>query len=202
MIKKYVIAMALVISLFFCNVAKADIDNQKAEEFVENVTREGLEEIVNSNISKVEKDKKFESLLQSSLDFKAIAKFVLGRYWRSATAEQREEFMHLYEKLNIETWSKRFDEFQGKDFVFHGTSPSQSKNQVFVNSSVEIAQGTPASVVWRVKETNGELKIVDIIIENISLAITSRNEYTAFIKNSPNGVEGLIENLEAKIKTN
>lgn len=60
-------------------------------------------------------------------------------------------------------------------------------------------QGEPAKVVWRVREKNGSFKIVDIIIENVSLAITARNEYTAFIKNNPGGVDALIANLKSKI---
>ncbi|WP_366921385.1 ABC transporter substrate-binding protein [uncultured Fusobacterium sp.] len=43
-------------------------------------------------------------------------------------------------------------------------------------------------------------KIIDIIIENVSLAQTARNEYTSFIAKSPKGVEGLLENLRTKIK--
>ena len=61
-------------------------------------------------------------------------------------------------------------------------------------------QGEPAKVVWRVREKGGQYKIVDIIIENVSLAITARNEYTAFIKNNPGGVDALIANLKTKIK--
>ena len=61
-------------------------------------------------------------------------------------------------------------------------------------------EGAPASVKWRVKETDGRLRIVDIIIENVSLAQTARSEYTAYIKQSPNGVDGLIKDLRARLK--
>jgi phospholipid transport system substrate-binding protein len=61
-------------------------------------------------------------------------------------------------------------------------------------------QGAPAKVVWRVNETNGKLKVIDIIIENVSLAITARNEYTTYIKKSANGVQGLIDDLRQKTK--
>ena len=44
------------------------------------------------------------------------------------------------------------------------------------------------------------MRIVDIIIENVSLAQTSRSEYTAYIQKSPNGVDGLISDLRAKLK--
>ena len=47
---------------------------------------------------------------------------------------------------------------------------------------------------------NGKLKIIDIIVENVSLAQTARNEYTSFIAKSPKGMDGLLENLRAKIK--
>lgn len=61
-------------------------------------------------------------------------------------------------------------------------------------------QGEPAKVVWRVKQNGDKFKIVDIIIENVSLAITARNEYTAYIKNNPGGVNALIKDLQQKSK--
>ena len=60
-------------------------------------------------------------------------------------------------------------------------------------------EGEPAKVDWRVREKNGDYKVVDIIIENVSLAITARNEYTAFIKNNAGGIDALIANLKTKI---
>ena len=61
-------------------------------------------------------------------------------------------------------------------------------------------EGAPASVKWRVKETGGKYRIVDIIIENVSLAQTARSEYTGYIQKSPEGVNGLIKDLRAKLK--
>ncbi len=182
--------------------ASATVDAGQAKAFVEKVTQEGLVDIINSNVSQQEKDRRFEKLFNEALDLKFIGQFVLGRYWRTATPEQKKEFIEVYRQLNVKTWSKRFDEFRGKKFIFNGTSPSSSANQIFVNSSVPMDQGNPASVVWRGKQSGNSFKIVDIIIENVSLAITARNEYTAFIKKSPNGIDGLIKDLKAKVQQN
>ncbi len=179
--------------------ASATVDAGQAKAFVEKVTQEGLVDIINSNVSQQEKDRRFEKLFNEALDLKFIGQFVLGR---TATPEQKKEFIEVYRQLNVKTWSKRFDEFRGKKFIFNGTSPSSSANQIFVNSSVPMDQGNPASVVWRVKQSGNSFKIVDIIIENVSLAITARNEYTAFIKKSPNGIDGLIKDLKAKVQQN
>lgn len=190
---------ALFASVFmFSAAANAVVDAAQAEAFVEKVTREGIEEIINANVSQTVKDQRFEKLFNNALDLNFIGQFVLGRYWRTSTPEQKKGFINAYRELNIKTWSKRFDEFKGKKFIFKGTSPSNSANQIFVNSLVPMDQGEPAKVVWRVKQTGDKFKIVDIIIENVSLAITARNEYTAYIKSAPGGVDDLIKDLQNK----
>ena len=195
--KKYIIATfcALLLNI---SAAQAAVDAAKAQQFVENVTRDGIENIINANVSQKEKDERFAKLFNSALDMNFIGQFVLGRYWRTATPVQREAFIKAYREMNVKTWSKRFDEFKGRDFKFLGTTPSNSANQVFVNSEVPMPEGQPAKVVWRVKQDGNNFKIVDIIIENVSLAITARNEYSAYIKKAPNGVDDLIKDLQQK----
>ena len=192
-------AILAVFSLLTFDV-HASVDAKEAEAFVKNVTNDGIENIINAKISQQEKDARFEKLFNKALDLDFIGKFVLGRYWRTATPQQRAEFIDVYRDLNTKTWSKRFDEFKGKTFTFTGTTPSNSKNQIFVNSVVPMEQGEPAKVVWRVKQNGSSFKVVDIIIENVSLAITARNEYSGFIKNNPGGVEALIKDLRQKAK--
>lgn len=182
--------------------ANADIDASKAESFIKNVTSQGIEELINSDVSEAEKKARFTKLFNEDLDLDFIGKFVLGRYWRTATPKQRSEFIDVYRKLNIQAWSERFNEFKGRHFEFLGTEKAKSKDndQVYVNTQVPMPEGAPASVKWRVKETNGKMRIVDIIIENVSLAITAQKEYTSYIQKSPNGIDGLISDLKAKIK--
>lgn len=198
--KKNLFAAIFASIFMFSATANAAVDAAKAEEFVQKVTKEGIEEIINANVSQSVKDERFEKLFNNALDLNFIGQFVLGRYWRTATAEQKKEFISAYRELNIKTWSQRFDEFKGKNFIFKGTTPSNSANQVFVNSVVLMDQGEPAKVVWRVKQTGDNFKIVDIIIENVSLAITARNEYTAYIKTAPGGIDDLIKDLQNKTK--
>lgn len=199
MMKKNLLTAVIAAFLCFASVARADVDAVKAEGFIKKTTAEGIEQIINANISQAEKDKRFYALLNNALDLDFIGQFVLGRNWRAATPQQRDQFISVYRDLNIATWSKRFNEFKGKNFVFTGTTPSTSKGQIFVNSVVPMDQGEPAKVLWRVREKNGTYKIVDIVIEGVSLAQASRSEYTAFIKNNPGGIDALITNLKEKL---
>lgn len=196
--KKFICAFAIAFT-FLIGSVQAKVDVNKAVSFVKAVTTEGVEEIINANISQEERDRRFAKLFNEALDLDFIGRFVLGRHWRQATPQQRKDFIQVYRELNVKTWGKRFDEFKGKDFKFSGTTPSSSEDQIFVNTSVPMEQGEPAKVMWRVKETNGSYRVVDIVIENVSLAITARNEYSGFIKNNPGGVDALIKDLRSKV---
>lgn len=197
--KKNIFWLALTFLIGFTFNANAEVNAEKAEDFIKTTTAKGVEEIINANVSKEEKDKRFYDLLDGALDMEFIGQFVLGRNWRTATTEQRNDFIKVYRDLNIKTWSKRFNEFEGKNFVFKGTTLSSSKGQVFVNTEVPMDQGAPAKVLWRVREKNGNYKIVDIVIEGVSLAQASRSEYTSFIKNNPGGLNALIKDLNDRL---
>ena len=195
--KKNLFAAVFAAAALLSGTVRAEVDAQGAQKFVEKVTSDGIEQIINANVSQAEKDKRFEKLFNSALDLDFIGKFVLGRNWRTATPAQRKAFIQVYRELNVKTWSKRFDEFKGKAFVFTGTTPSSSAGQVYVDSTVNMGEGEPAKVKWRVRQEGKSFKIV---IENVSLAITARNEYSGFIKNNPGGVDALIKDLQNKVK--
>lgn len=197
--KKNIFTLVAVAFMTLVSNANAQVDAKKAEDFIKSTTAKGIEEIINANVDQKVKDERFYNLLDGALDMNFIGQFVLGRNWRTANATQRKEFIEVYRDLNIATWSKRFNEFKGKKFVFKGTTPSNSKGQIFVDTVVPMDQGEPAKVLWRVREKNGSYKIVDIIIEGVSLAQASRSEYTAFIKNNAGGVDALIKNLREKL---
>ena len=198
--KKSILTIMLVALCFLGNSAQAGVDATGAEKFVKNMTNEGIEQIINANVSKAEKQKRFKKLFNDALDLDFIGKYVIGRYWKTATPQQKTDFINTYRELNTKVWSERFDEFKGKQFEFKGTTPSNSDGQIFVNTIVPMEQGEPASVVWRVKQNNNTFKIVDIIIEKVSLTMANRNEYTAFIKNNNNNIDALIANLKTKLK--
>jgi len=199
---KNIIIIALAIFMAIPNVyANSTADAIKAENFIKDITNKAINDVINAEVSKEEKNNNFEEIFKSALDLKFIAKFVLGRNWRTASKEQQEEFIKTYSDFNIKFWSNRFDEFTGKKFEFVGTKASKSKSQIFVNTQVPMDNAEPAKVIWRVKLTkSGEYKIIDIIAEGVSLAMTARNEYASFIKTNPEGIDALIKDLKDKTK--
>ena len=50
---------------------------------------------------------------------------------------------------------------------------------------------------WRVRHIDGAFKIVDVVVEGISMVVTQRQEFAAVVRR--HGVEGLIETLRARV---
>ncbi len=55
-------------------------------------------------------------------------------------------------------------------------------------------------VGWLVEHKNGQFRVLDIVAEGLSMALTLRSEYASVIKRSGGRVEGLVAQLHAHIE--
>lgn len=144
-----------------------------------------------------QKEAQFRELLHTSFDMGEISRFVLGRFWRTASKAQQQEFMHLFEDLTVLTWVQRFDDYGGETIELVTTHP-EGEQGLLIESRVHRAKGQPIPVTWRVRHREGGLRVVDIVVEGVSMAITHRSEYTAAAQSS-GGVDGLLQAMRDKI---
>lgn len=172
-----------------------------AETFISNVSKHTISDIFSKPIPYNEKEEKFSGIFTESIDLPTLSKFVLGRYWSASSETERRDFIKVFSELNIKTWARRFNDYAGLDVQTVGVTPSKTKGQFFVESKIEKNNGeAPIIVRWRVMKKAESYKIIDIIVEGSSMARTYRNEYRSVIKNSGNGVQGLIDTLKTKVK--
>lgn len=165
--------------------------------FVNSLTDDIITNVLQSNDSQTEKLNRFRTSFEQALDMKNIGQFVLGTYWRTASNEERTAFLNAFIDFTTKTWADRFDSYTGQQIVFSGTRNAEGKNQLYVNSSIE--NNPPVEVVWRLKQTKtGDYKIIDIIVEGVSMAMSYRNEYSAFLQKNGGNLSVLTKELEQK----
>lgn len=165
--------------------------------FVNNLTDDIISHVLQSNDSQEEKFQRFKADFEEALDMKSIGQFVLGVYWKNALPEERQAFLDAFIDFTTKTWADRFDLYTGQKIIFSGTRNAEGKNQLYVNSVIE--NNPPVDVVWRLKRLkNGDFKIIDIIVEGVSMAMSYRNEYTAFLQKNGGKLPALTQELEQK----
>jgi phospholipid transport system substrate-binding protein len=154
-------------------------------------------QVLGKGTSPSQRVERFRELLREDFDVPGIARFVLGRYWNSATEEQRAEFVKLFEDYIALAYSTRLAEYAGETFKVIGSRPDA--DGAIVQSQILRPSGqAPIKVDWRLVGHNGAYKISDVSVDGISMAVTQRSEFASVIQHNGGQVQGLIAMLRQK----
>lgn len=178
--------------LIWTNTAQA---SDPSIEFVNSLTDKIIENVLTSQQSTEEKLTEFRKEFTATLDLKSIGQFVLGIYWRKATPAEREAFLTAFIDFTTKTWADRFDMYTGQQITFTGTRNAEG-NQLYVDSQIQ--NNPPVEVIWRLRKKKDGFRIIDIIVEGVSMAMSYRNEYSSFLQANDGSVVALTKELERK----
>lgn len=172
---------------------------QSAIQLVERLGQEAVKAFANKDLSTDEKQTHFAKLVSRDFDMRLIGRFVLGKHWRKANKEEREEFLTLFNQYIITTYQKRLSEYSGENLQIVKARPLNDK-EFLVNSEIIRPAGPKIHLDWRVRSNKqGELKIIDIMVENVSMALTHRDEFSSVISQNGGKIEGLLVKLRSHI---
>jgi len=170
-----------------------------ASNFISGLADRAIDDVTNPALSDQEKIQRFRQLLATSFDVPYVARFVLGRYWRQATPEERDEYTKLFEDFVVKVYADRFHQYGGQKLQV-GAAMRQD-DDVMVNSNVVDDGKPPVRVDWKLRPDGETFKIVDVIVEGVSMAVTQRDDFAATIQAKGGKVAGLIEALRQKVQT-
>lgn len=186
--------IALVLGLFL--ITKPAVSaTDPAVDFVSQLANEMISDVLATEKPMTEKLDLFRSKFQNALDLKYIGQFVTGVYWRKASETDKKAFLDAFMEFTTKSWADKFNMYTGQTIVFKGTRNAQ-KGQLFVDSVIQ--NEPPAEVIWRIREKDGSYKIVDIIVEGVSMAMSYRNEYSAYLQANGGSLKKLTQTLKEK----
>ena len=157
-------------------------------------------EVLSKKVPATERLTRFRQLFQADFDGPGIARFVLGRYWRSASEQEQQEFLKLFVDYVVFVYGTRLSSFNGETFRVKGSRPEG--NGVVVATDILNPGGEPPiRVDWRLISDNGAFKINDVIIEGISMLVTQRSEFASIIQRHGGQVGGLLALMRERTRT-
>jgi len=140
----------------------------------------------------------FRTLLYKGFDVPYIGRWVLGRYWNEATEAEQAEYQKLFEQLIVTTYAERFIEYSGETFRIAGSAP-EGETDTMVTTQIVRPNGPPINVAWRVRKKGADYKIIDMVVENVSMGVTQRQEFASVIQQNGGKVAGLLQALRQKV---
>lgn len=170
--------------------------NAAASTFVEGLGKKALSSLTASDLPASERETRVRSLLRSYFDVPTISRFVLGQHWNAATEAQKREYQSLFEEMIVKTYTRRFADYSGQSFKVGNTVQADgAKKDALVASEIVQPNGPPVNVQWRVRSKDGGMKIVDVIVEGVSMSVTQRDDFNAVVQQG-GGIDALIQSLK------
>ena len=164
------------------------------------VTRLGSQaiQVLGPSVPASERLTRFRELFRDDFDVPGIGQFVLGRYWRTATPAEQQEFLGLFQEYIVEAYSARLGQYGGEPFRVTGSRGSPG--EVVVTSQIIQKSGAPIEVDWYLVDLGGALKITDVYVGGVSMKVTERDEFGAVIQRNGGQVGALLAQLRQKMR--
>ncbi len=138
-----------------------------------------------------------DEILLPIWDRKYSGQLVMGKYWRDATPAQRDRFITgLYRKL-LRTYADAILNYRSDQLTIQGTRGDLADGKVMVDSEVQLDDGTPVPVSYRLRKSRSgdDWLIYDVVVEGISYVANYRKQYASEFRNK--GIEGVLADLES-----
>jgi len=188
------VTLAMFIALMiFGNDAFADnqdpAEQQKAREFIEAFSTKAIGVLNNKELTEEQSFQEYRNILNDAFAIEYIARISLSRHRKKASKEELAEYYDLFPEFILKVNSSRLKKLDTTKIEVDKVTP-HSKSDIFIRTKAYNAENKALDVDWRVRsDKNGNVKIIDVKIEGISLVATQRDDFTARISSS--GISGL-----------
>jgi len=136
-------------------------------------------------------------VVQDKFDLASVGRAALGTYWDQASEQQRARFLAAVEASEARAYSERLGRHAGYSVTIIQVKP-RAEGSWLVASRLNQQGGSPIAVEWEVHQSERGLRVGDVRVEGISLALIMRTDYSAVILANAGQVEPLVRKLEAR----
>jgi phospholipid transport system substrate-binding protein len=136
---------------------------------------------------------RFTKVLDRDFDIGTIGRFVLGRYWANADDKSRQDFLAAFRSYLAKSYAPQFYVYAGRPMTVV-SARSGGDGVTLVRTNVQDTNNRNVGVDWQVAHAGGGYRIVDVVVEGVSLSQTQRDDFAAYL-HSNNGDVGKLTAL-------
>jgi phospholipid transport system substrate-binding protein len=195
--RNFIAAFAAVAAVAAVSPVSAQNAVPEATAFIDSLAQRAIVGLTAKDIDTADRAARFRALFTETFDVATIGRFALGTPWRTASEADRTEYLKAFEDFIVATYATRFADYGGEAIRTTGSRRGDD-GEVFVASEFVRAQGAPVRVAWRLRPNANSWRIIDVIIEDVSMAITQRDDFSSTIQRNGGRLGALIEALRGK----
>jgi phospholipid transport system substrate-binding protein len=136
-----------------------------------------------------------ERIAHSRFDFRTMARLVLGRDWKRLEAGKRDEFVDQFTTYLANDYGNRLERYEQAKVAVVGEQP-KPRGDVEVKTKIVGGENDGTIVDYRMRNGKDGWRIIDVVIEGISLVANFRDQFQEVIARG--GPEALLQKLREK----
>ncbi|OYX29558.1 MAG: toluene tolerance protein [Caulobacterales bacterium 32-69-10] len=171
-----------------------------AEAFVQAQATRVLQVLNDKATPRAAKRRTFEALVDQVADVPRITDFVLGKYNRTITPAQKQQFAALFRRFATNIYESRLGDYGGETLRVVGSTMRTPTDVIVATKAMGGGLKQPADINWRVlKGADGRWRAVDMQVQGVWLAITQQQDFVSTIDNAGGNVGVLIAQLQTQV---
>lgn len=163
------------------------LDCIKSPRYADPATRPAIVEEIKQEVSHV-------------FDFREFSSRTVGQRWRTFTPQEQNDFSDAFASLLFSTYLSRVSGYNGEKVEYGNAATSPDGKLVEIRTNVVLSDGKKTPVNYRMMFKDGQWRVYDVIIENISLVRNYRTQFQDILKSaSPQDLIAMIKQRAADV---
>ncbi len=185
--------------IIFLTVSSLSVhaDDGSPGQIVKKTIDQVLAVLDDETLSKEQKRRFVYKTASKQIDFKSMAQRILATNWDRADNQQKAEFVFLFEKILLNDYWTRMNNYSGERVEYYAVSVEQKKYATVDTVIIRDGSNVEIPITYRMELKEGVWRAYDFLVESLSLVQNYRREYQAIIKNY--GIQGLLEHMHREI---
>jgi phospholipid transport system substrate-binding protein len=187
-------------ALMFCTLGAAHAEVIAPDVLIENTVREVTGIIKHDKDIQAGDQQKIIALVDAKVlphfDFQRMTQLAVGRYWRTATPEQKQALITQFRDMLVRTYTKVFTVYRDQKIEVKPLRMAPDDTEVTVNTVISKPGSQVTTVDYEMKKAADGWKVFDISIEGVSMVMSYRGTFASQIQQD--GIDGLIKTLSDK----
>jgi phospholipid transport system substrate-binding protein len=142
------------------------------------------------------REARFRAVYRAHFDNAAIAAWALGPAWRRATDQERAEFARLFEGYLVRAVAAKLADYRAERLLIL----KSERDGAAVIVTTHLVDPDPRAsrnieIRWRLGQSGGRLKVLDVTVDKISIAATLRRDIGRMLDDGGGTLRGLLAAL-------
>jgi phospholipid transport system substrate-binding protein len=185
--------VAFAIGLLAGRVAAAE---QTPSQVVDGLAGQVIPILQDKSLNSDQKRERIEQIAYTAMDFDTLSKLVLARNWSKFSPAQQAEFVKEFKRHLSVTYGRNVDNYHNEKVQIVGEREATRGDVVVQTKILRGSRSEDVLVDYRLRKRDGEWKIIDVVVEGVSLVSNFRSQFEDIV--AQGGPEKLLAQLKEK----